>query len=71
MKRVAKTSEHVIVMPPVVAVVQVQVALSRVAVQHEDPGVGVGILHECTGHRQRHCPSNTLGAASNSGSIIP
>ena len=56
--------------PPVAEVVQVQVALRGIAVEHHHVEVTVRILPFCAKYHPNHHPLNTLGVESYLGSKI-
>jgi len=71
MKRVSDTGEHAPAIPPVVKVVEIQLTLTAILVQHQHVAVAVRIEHNCMKYHPHHHPSNTLRAESNSESKIP
>jgi hypothetical protein len=74
MNVLANSQEPVVLVPPVVEVVQVQVALVAIPVEVRNVPVVVPVLPDrtdCAKYLLLHHPLNTLGIASNLVSKIP
>ena len=72
MKRVSDGGEPVDLVPPVLEPVEVQVPLRAIPVEVGDVAVAVRVPPDrCTEYHPRHCPSNTLRAASHLGPQSP
>lgn len=55
-KKVADEREHVVAIPPVVKVIQIQIALHGIAVEHNHIKVAVRALPLCAKYHQNHRP---------------
>ena len=64
MKRFSDKREPTPLIPPVVEVVQIQIAVPAVAVKHQHVQVAVRVLPLCMRYHPFHHPSNTLWVVS-------